>query len=150
MAAYSFLDIVGSIIGPGISQSIGAGSGNAEGGITVTRAEAKNTMTVGADGTVMHSLHAGNHGTITIELLKTAPLNQLLSAAYNFQRSTSANWGRNSISLRDPVRGDWWTCTQITFQKHPDLRYAKDGDLISWPFDVGFIDGAFGSGTPAA
>jgi hypothetical protein len=34
--------------------------------------EAKNTMTVGADGEVMHSLHAGKSGTITVTLLKTS------------------------------------------------------------------------------
>ncbi|MBZ9939137.1 DUF3277 family protein [Mesorhizobium sp. BR1-1-16] len=148
MAAYSFIDIVGSLIGPGISQSIGAGSGNAEGGIKIPRAEPKNTMTVGADGTGMHSLHAGNHGSISIELLKTAPLNQILSAAYNFQRSSSANWGRNSISVRDPARGDWWTCTQVAFEKVPDIAYAKDGDTLTWVFNAVQIDGALGSGAP--
>lgn len=148
MASYSFQDIVGSLIGPGIAQSIGAGSGNADGGITLTRAEVKNTMAVGADGTVMHSMHAGNHGTLTISLMKTAPLNQMLSSAYNFQRANSANWGRNSVSLRDPQRGDWWACAQVAFQKHPDITYAKDSDIIAWTFDVGAVDGAFGSGTP--
>lgn len=29
-------------------------------------------MTVGADGEVMHSLHAGKSGTITVTLLKTS------------------------------------------------------------------------------
>jgi hypothetical protein len=41
--------------------------------------EAKNTMTVGADGEVMHSLHAGKSGTITVTLLKTSPVNKKLS-----------------------------------------------------------------------
>lgn len=33
-------------------------------------------MTVGADGEVMHSLHAGKSGTITVTLLKTSPVNK--------------------------------------------------------------------------
>jgi hypothetical protein len=62
---------------------LGYGSANAEEGITVTMTEAKNTMTIGADGEVMHSLHAGKSGTITVTLLKTSPVNKKLSLMYN-------------------------------------------------------------------
>ncbi len=36
----------------------------------------KNTMTIGADGEVMHSLHADKSGTVTVNLLKTSPTNK--------------------------------------------------------------------------
>jgi hypothetical protein len=52
--------------------------------------EAKNTMTVGADGEVMHSLHGGKSGTITVTLLKTSPVNKKLSLMYNAQSQSSA------------------------------------------------------------
>jgi len=149
MAAYSFLDVVASISGPGGSFPLGSGAGNAEEGINIVRAEAKNTMTVGADGSGMHSLHAGKHGTVTVTLLKTSPTNQLLMQMYNFQSSSSANHGRNTISVRNPISGDWWTCGQAAFQKVPDLAYAKDGNTVAWAFDAIQIDGGLGSGTPA-
>lgn len=49
-------------------------------------------MTVGADGEVMHSLHAGKSGTITVTLLKTSPVNKKLSLMYNAQSQSSATW----------------------------------------------------------
>ena len=70
MSTYSFLDFSASIVGPGGAFDLGYGSGNAEEGVTVAMLEAKNTMTIGADGTPMHSLHAGKSGTITVTLLK--------------------------------------------------------------------------------
>lgn len=149
MAAYSFLDVVASITGPGGNFPLGSGSGAAEEGISLARAEAKSTMMVGADGSGMHSLHAGKHGTVTVTLLKTSPTNQLLMAMYNFQTSSSANHGRNVISVRNPVSGDAFTCTGVAFQKAPDLAYAKDGNTVQWAFDAIQIDGILGSGTPA-
>lgn len=149
MAAYSFLDVVASINGPGGNFQLGNGAAVAEEGISIARAEAKNTMMVGADGSGMHSLHAGKHGTVTVTLLKTSPTNQLLMGMYNFQSSSSANHGRNVISVRNPVSGDTWTCTGVAFQKAPDLSYAKDGNTVSWAFDAISIDGLLGNGTPA-
>jgi hypothetical protein len=66
MSTYSFLDVSASLAGPTGLVELGYGSANAEEGITVTMTEAKNTMTIGADGEVMHSLHAGKSGTITV------------------------------------------------------------------------------------
>ncbi len=87
---YSFIDVSASLTGPTGSIDLGYGSANSEEGITVAMTEAKNTMTVGADGEVMHSLHAGKSGTITVTLLKTSPVNKKLSLMYNAQSQSSA------------------------------------------------------------
>ncbi|EHP3247898.1 DUF3277 family protein, partial [Escherichia coli] len=50
---YSFIDVSASLTGPTGSIDLGCGSANSEEGITVAMTEAKNTMTVGADGEVM-------------------------------------------------------------------------------------------------
>lgn len=147
--AYSFQDVQATISGPGGSFSIGAGAGNAEEGIVIAQAEDKNTMMPGADGSVMHSLHAGKHGTITITLLKTSPYNQMLNGMYNFQSPTSANWGRNLITVRNPVSGDALTGRYCAFKKRPDITYAKDGNTMAWAFDVGAIDTVLGNGSPS-
>ena len=65
-----FLDVSASLAGPTGLVELGYGSANAEEGITVTNDRGQNTMTIGADGEVMHSLHAGKSGTITVTLLK--------------------------------------------------------------------------------
>lgn len=147
--SYSFQDVQATISGPGGSFSIGAGAGNAEEGIVIAQAEDKNTMMIGADGSAMHSLHASKGGTITISLLKTSPYNQILNNMYNFQAASAAPWGKNFITVRNPVSGDAATGRYCAFKKRPDVAYAKDGNVMAWAFDVGAIDLGLGNGSPS-
>ncbi len=149
MASYSFQTFVMTFEGPSGNFSVGSGSGNAEEGVTFAMTEDKNTMTIGADGSGMHSLHAGRSGTVTIRLLKTSPTNALLSAAYNFQTSNPAVHGQNILSGRDVYRGDAIVCQQCAFKKQPDITFAKDGGTNEWVFDSVYIDMQLGSGQAA-
>ncbi|HGW5393935.1 DUF3277 family protein [Klebsiella pneumoniae] len=141
---YSFIDVSASLTGPTGSIDLGYGSANSEEGITVAMTEVKNTMTVGADGEVMHSLHAGKSGTITVTLLKTSPVNKKLSLMYNAQSQSSATWGNNVIVIRNKVSGDITTARSCAFQKQPDHANAKVGNTVSWVFDAGKIDQLLG------
>lgn len=141
---YSFIDVSASLTGPTGSIDLGYGSANSEEGITVTMTEAKNTMTVGADGEVMHSLHAGKSGTITVTLLKTSPVNKKLSLMYNAQSQSSATWGNNVIVVRNKASGDITTARSCAFQKQPDHANAKVGNTVSWVFDAGKVDQLLG------
>ncbi|MDG0618995.1 DUF3277 family protein [Klebsiella pneumoniae] len=141
---YSFIDVSASLTGPTGSIDLGCGSANSEEGITVAMTETKNTMTVGADGEVMHSLHAGKSGTITVTLLKTSPVNKKLSLMYNAQSQSSATWGNNVIVVRNKASGDITTARSCAFQKHPDHANAKVGNTVSWVFDCGKIDQLLG------
>jgi hypothetical protein len=149
-STYSFMDVNASIVGPGGSFALGYGSANAEEGITVAMVEAKNTMTMGADGSWMHSLHAGNGGTVTIRFLKTSPTNQQLMELYDTQRISSALWGQNTIVISDPARGDSITCSGVAVQRAPNIAYAKDGGILEWVFDAGAINHVLGDGTQVA
>jgi len=148
MGVYSFLDVQASITGPGGSFSIGSDAGAAEEGITTAFAGEKNTMTKGAGGDGMHSLHASNAGKITLRYLKTSPVNAQLSQMYNFQKSSSGNWGQNIIKVSNTVRGDVITGNQCAFTKHPDLTYATEGGTIEWEFDVIQLAELIGAGVP--
>ncbi|EMD1843063.1 MULTISPECIES: DUF3277 family protein [Klebsiella/Raoultella group] len=141
---YSFIDVSASLTGPTGSIDLGYGSANSEEGITITMTEAKNTMTVGADGEVMHSLHAGKSGIITVTLLKTSPVNKKLSLMYNAQSQSSATWGNNVIVVRNKASGDISTARSCAFQKQPDHANAKVGNTVSWVFDAGKIDQLLG------
>ncbi|MBU9534716.1 DUF3277 family protein [Burkholderia multivorans] len=145
MATYSFQDVAATIVGPGGSFSLGYGSANAEEGITIAQAGDKNTMTVGADGEVMHSLHADKSGQVTIRLLKTSPVNQKLMALYDAQSLDSRLWGKNLITVTQSVSGDVTTARSCAFKKKPDIGYKKDGDVIEWVFDAAKIDSVLGS-----
>lgn len=142
--AYSFMDMSASLTGPTGVIDLGYGSGNSDEGIVVTMAEAKNTMTTGADGEVMHSLHAGKSGTVTINLLKTSPVNKKLSVMYNAQSLSSALWGNNVIVLRNKASGDIVTARACAFQKQPDWNNPKVAGIVAWVFDAGKIDELLG------
>ncbi len=144
MPAYSFLDVSGTFTGPTGSIELGSGAANSEEGIVVAMTEAKNTMTVGADGEVMHSLHGGKSGTITVTLLKTSPVNKKLSLMYNAQSQSSALWGNNIIVLRNKVSGDIVTARSVAFQKQPDWNNPKVAGTVAWVFDGGKIDELLG------
>lgn len=145
MATYSFQDVQAGIVGPGAAFSLGYGEAAAEEGITIAAAGDKNTMTVGADGEVMHSLHADKSGQVTLRYLKTAPINALLQATYDAQSLDSRLWGKNVITVTNPVSGEVTTCRSCAFKKKPDLNYRKDGDMIEWVFDAGKIDTILGT-----
>ncbi|MDA4663255.1 DUF3277 family protein [Enterobacter hormaechei] len=144
MATYSFLDVTASLTGPTGVIDLGQGSANSEEGITQTMGGNKNTMTIGADGEVMHSLHADKSGTITVTLLKTSPVNKKLSLAYNAQSQSSATWGNNVIVIRNTASGDIFTARSCAFQKQPDFNNAKEGGTVAWVFDCGKIDQLLG------
>lgn len=145
MSTYSFLDFSASIVGPGGAFDLGYGSGNSEEGVTVTMTEDKNTMTIGAGADVMHSLHAGKSGSITVTMLKTSPTNAKLSALYNAQSLSSATWGNNVITLRNSASNDVCVARSVAFKKQPDWQNAKDGGTVSWVFDAGLIDQLLGT-----
>lgn len=147
---YSFLDTLAAISGPnGLALQIGAGAGVDEGGITVEAAEDKNARKIGADGTPINALRAGTPGTITVRLLKTSPTNAVLMKAYNFQRSSSVNWGQNVITVRDVARGDAHRGVACAFKKPPTIVYDKEGPMNEWVFDVGRLSMTLGSGSPS-
>jgi len=150
MATYSFQDVVAAISGVGGSINLAAGAGVAEEGITIESLEDKNVMTIGADGAGMHSLIANEASSVTIRLLKTSPVNKQLQEMYNQQTKSSANHGRNTITVRDAVRGDNITLTDAAFKKRPTVTYAKEGGLMEWTFDAIKTTAVLGSGTPEA
>jgi hypothetical protein len=150
MATYSFQDVVATISGVGGSINLAAGAGVAEEGITIEPMEDKSVMTIGADGSGMHSLVANEASTVTIRLLKTSPVNKQLQEMYNQQTKSSANHGKNTITVRDAVRGDNITLTEVAFKKRPTVTYAKEGGLMEWTFDAIKTTAILGSGTPEA
>lgn len=147
MSTYSFLDFSATLTGPGGVISLGAGAGAAEEGCTVAMVEEKDTTTPGADGRLMHSLHAANVGTITLRLQKTSPVNAALSAMYNFQRQSSTLWGQNVLVVSDVARGDVVVGSLMAFTKQPDVVWAKDGNTNEWVFRGDVIE-QLGTGVP--
>lgn len=145
MATYSFMDVVATITGAAGFIDLGYGSSNSEEGITIAMAGDKNTMTIGADGEGMHSLHADKSGTITVRLLKTSPKNAQLMAAYDLQTASPTLHGQNVIAVSMPRVGELHTARSVAFKKKPDMTLAKDGGIVEWVFDALKIDSIHGT-----
>lgn len=142
---YSFMNFQCAINGPGGSINLGNGSGAAEEGITFSPTGNINTMTMGADGSGQHSLHADRSGKVTIRLLKASPTNKQLSAMYAAQTSSGSSHGQNTISGTDTLRGDSITCSQVAFSKAPDLTYGKEAGFVEWEFEAISIERTLGA-----
>jgi hypothetical protein len=145
MSTYSFIDVTASLAGPTGSVQFGYGNGIADEGITIEPAGDKSTMQVGADGSVMHSLHADKSGHVTIRVMKVADLNAQLQTMYDLQTSSSALHGSNTIVAEHKVSGDITTCSKCAFKKKPTIKYGKDGDVMEWSFDAGTVDTILGT-----
>jgi len=146
--AYCFSDVVCSIAGPGGNFSLSDG-GVANEGITIN-INARVTTLYGADGEWCHSLHAAKGGRIVIRVMRNGVVNALLSTLFNFDTSSSANCGQNTVSLTDIQRGDDWTAIGCACEKLPDQTYATEGGVIEWVFHAGQIDGVLGNGQPSS
>lgn len=146
MTTYSFLDVHAALAGPGGIINLASGAGAAEEGITCEFTEDTGKLVVGADGSPMQTLNASKAGKITVRLLKTSPVNQLLQNLYNFQRLSSVNWGKNVLTLRDIARGDVYGAQFVAFVKPPANTYGKDAGMLEWEFLAGLMDVALGAG----
>jgi hypothetical protein len=132
LASYSFLDSHATFNGPSGNYNVGSGSGNAEEGITVEMLGDKDTQTTGADGSIMHSLHASDSAKVTIRLLKSSLVNALLNGSYNSDKQSGLTWGQNNITITHSVLGDVITLTNLAFIRQPPLNYAVEGGLLEW------------------
>lgn len=144
MSTYSFMAVTAGMVGPGLVVNLGNGAAVGEEGISMDAAGDKSGMQVGADGEGVHSLYADKSGTVAVHLLKTSPINKVLSAAYAFQTSNPASHGQNTFTLVDKLRGDVIVASQCAFKKAPPLKYAKDADIVTWEFNAIKIERTLG------
>lgn len=148
MSTYSFQDVTATIVGVGGAINLASGAAVSEEGITIESVQDKNVMTIGADGSGMHSLVADESSTVTIRLLKTSPVNAQLQLMYNLQTQSSLTHGKNVITVRDVSRGDAIVLTGVAFKKRPTVTYAKEGGMNEWTFDAAKTTQILGVGTP--
>jgi hypothetical protein len=144
MATYSFLDVNASIVGPGGAFSL-SGEGNSDEGITISMTDEKDVLTIGADGTPMHTLVASKAGKVSIHLLKTSPVNAKLMALYDAQSLSSALWGKNTITMTNSASGDTSSARSVAFVKVPDMAQAKEAGTNTWEFNAGMVDSVLGT-----
>lgn len=145
MATYSFTEVTATLTGASGLINLGSGSANTKEGITVTLAQPRNSMTVGADGEYMHSLRSDKSGTVTVRLLYTSPVNAMLQTMYDAQALSPSLWGGNVLVIVNKGNTETTTCRGVAFQRQPDRTYSEDGQFLEWVFDCGKIDTVTGT-----
>lgn len=149
MAAYSFLNVSATLIGPGGVVNLGAGAAVTDEGITIAATTDKNTMQIGADGQGQHSLIADSSGQVTVRLLKTSPVNNALQVMYDLQSASSALWGINEMIVTDSAQQDLHICQLGAFKKKAEISYKKEAEMIEWQLDFISISSVLGIGNIA-
>jgi hypothetical protein len=137
---YSFEDVLVTLTGPSGSVILGNDAGAAEEGITIEPSEETDSMHIGADGSVAHSLHASRAGRIVVRLLKTSPTNAILSQMLSFQRSSSLFHAKNVLVVTDIANGEAYTCRGVAFARVPPNTWAKEAGTIEWEFNASRIE----------
>jgi hypothetical protein len=145
MQTYAFTDVQATLQGPGGTIALGSGAGAAEEGISIEAVEETDTMHIGADGKVAHSLHASRAAKVIVRLLKTSPVNNLLQTMYNFQRTSSSLWGQSTLLISNLAFGDVYTCQGVAFTRLPRNNYSKEAGAIEWEFNVSQMDPNLGT-----
>src|SRR5271157_2183390 len=146
---FSFLDVVATLSDiNGNSISLGYGAGVSAEGITVEMIADKDILTIGSDGTPMHSLIASNAATILVRILKSSPTNNQLSVVYNQQKFNPSLWGQNVLSIRDILQGDVITAETVSFSKQPTVNYQESAGTQEWRFLAGSLTELLGPGLP--
>jgi hypothetical protein len=138
LPTFSFADCHAGIAGPGLSVTLGLGSGvgSAKEGFSFDASEDADRMTIGAGGDGVHALILNRSGKFTCRLLKTSPMNGVLQQALNYQRTSSLFWGRNVIYAANPVTGDSLSCAGVAFTKQPSNTWAEDVNVLDWEFNA--------------
>ncbi len=129
--AYSFLDCNDTISGPGGSFALKGG--NAPEGITIIADNDMTETVTGADGHIMHSLMEQGHTvTVTVNLLKTSPVNSQLMQLLDSQRQSASTWGANTISLTDKHLNDDYTVAEAAFIRVADNTWGAAAGTTTW------------------
>jgi hypothetical protein len=108
-------------------------SGYADGTfIKAERNEAAYTQKVGASGEVCRARSRNMTGKVTLTLLASSPVNDLLSACYMLDEATNAGFG--SFFIKE-LNGSTVCMAPVSYvEKLPSVEYAKEVGQREWVF----------------
>lgn len=137
METYSFLDCIVSLTFPTGAMTI---TGSGIGDITVSMDQERSVMEASADGSIMVSKIAGNHGKLTITVQQTSAAHKFLLQMYNaLIIGAPSLWAQGAGLMRSLSDVTSHTFTGICFQKLGDKPYQKQGQMVSWVLLCGDI-----------
>lgn len=90
------------------------------------------TSVVGVDGTASRARNLDERAEITISLMQTSPINDLLSAVMNLDTKTPNGSGVGAFALLDNQGTTLFTSPQAWFTRWPDLEYGRAVGMREW------------------
>lgn len=134
---YSFLDTILNLAFATGAMSI---TGKGIGDCSVTMAQDRTAMEASADGSIMISKIAGNHGHLTVNVQQTSDAHKFLLGMYNaLIPAPPALWAQGAGILRSLSDNSTHTFTGVCFQKLGDKPYGKQGAMVTWTLLCGDI-----------
>lgn len=137
MNTYSFLDCILILAFPTGAMTI---TGKGIGDFSVSMTQERSAMQAAADGTIMISKIAGNHGQLTINVQQTSDAHKFLLAMYNALIILPPSmWAQAAGLARCTSDSTSHTFTGMCFQKLGDKGYEAQGKNVSWVLLCGDI-----------
>lgn len=117
-------------------------TGFAEEGITISQTDDTFTEVEGADGTIERVNQGNNRCEITVNILKTNPLNLYLTKLHDADILT--NKGMTSFTVKDLTGETYFFVKNAWITKQADIELAKDTSAVSWTLHTGNRTGGVG------
>jgi len=117
----------------------------ADAAIAVEHDEDDWTLEIGVDGEGSRSKTSNSSGTITVTLMQTSPVNDLLSAARELDRLTPGGTGGVPILVKDNSGTTLFSCETAWIQKAPSAELSREATGREWVFRTDKIVALHGS-----
>lgn len=106
--------------------------------IEVERNEDSFTTYVGSLGDVCRTKNLNRTGKITVTLMASAPVNDLLSARCNLDEDTGLEYGPIQVTdLSSTMRCDG---AEAWIMKRPKVERAQESGTVQWVFEVAHLN----------
>jgi len=102
--------------------------------ISVEHDEDDWTLAVGVDGEGTRSKTSNASATITVSLMQSSPVNDLLSAARELDRLTPSGTGGQSLLIKDGSGSSLYAAETAWIQKAPSAELNREATTREWVF----------------
>lgn len=102
------------------------------------------TLTVGTDGEATRSKSNNRSATITITLMQTSDVNDLLSAQYLLDINSPGGAGLVPFLLKDTSGRSLFLAEQCWIQKAPAIEYGRESGTVEWTLRTSSLVPFFG------
>lgn len=109
-------------------------------GITIEHTSDAFTLKVGVDGKATRNKVLDRSARITIKLMQSSAVNDLLSAVYLADRIAPNGAGVGPFIIRDQNGRSVFSAAEAWIARAPDVTFDQEVQVREWVFDCAFLD----------